>query len=130
MCWLSTAKAISLTAATAVEINIHWKCLQKETPHVHPQCSAQPWLSRASYGPLSLQIQHGTLEIQEISQSRGRGRTWREENPRAVEPYSTESNLSSGSGCPNFTRTLISMSLSPQLVAWVRMGENGPGGGN
>lgn len=128
MCWLSTGKAISLTAATAVEINTYWKCLQKETPHIHPQCSAQPWLSRASYGPLSLQIQRGTLEIQEISQSKGR--TWREENPRAVEPYSTESNLSSGSGCPNLTRTVISMSLSPQLGAWVRMGENGPGGSN
>lgn len=113
VCWLSTAKAISLTAATAVEINIYWKCLQKETPHGHPQCSAQPWLSRASYGPLSPQIQHGTFEIQETSQSRSRGRTRREENPRAVKPYSTEPNLPSGSGCPNFTRTVISLSLSP-----------------
>lgn len=67
-----------------MEINIYWKCLQKETPHIHPQCSAQPWLSRASYGPLSLQIQHGMFEIQETSQTRSRGRTWREENPRKI----------------------------------------------
>lgn len=113
-----------------MEINIYWKCLQKETPDIHPQCSAQPCLSRASYGPLSLQIQHGTFEIQETSQSRRRERTWREENLRAVELYSTELNLPSGSGCPNFTRLVISMSLSPQLGAWVRMGVNGPRGGN
>lgn len=89
-----------------------------------PQCSAQPCSSRASYGPLSLQIQHGTFEIQETSQSRSRERTWREENPRAVELYSTELNLPSGSGCPNFTSTVISMSLSPQLGTWVKIGEN------
>lgn len=113
-----------------MEVNIYWKCLQKETPHIHPQRSAQPWLSRTSLWPLIAADSAWDSEIQETSWSRSRGRTWREENPGVVELYSTESNLSSGSGYPNFTRTVISMSLNPQLGALVRMDENGPGGGN